>query len=526
MQKFNKYMGWLVVAFFFITICTPLMVQIWFDEKQVSSMEKRKFAQRPSFPKSIDAVKLFPNAFETYFQDQFGLRDEIIKLHNQIKFRMGDTSSKEVIIGEKGWLFLRGEKYLSPVRDYRNMDQFTPDELSRFAMFLTKKYVRLKQNGVQYLIFVSPNKHTIYSEMLPSFITKVNKESALTQLIHYLQQNTEVPIVDLRPILTKNKDNGFSVLYDKYDTHWNFYGANFVQFEIAKKINKLLPGKIAPYLYKPDEFEMTASSSADLANFIGLMGELTADHKVPSLIKQFCNETIIGVIGTNPHTIVCEKSALRAVVFRDSFFNYLQHYFTRYFKYAKYIWAKASIDDIEHLLADEKPDIVIEEFVERNLPFKTKFSTQYGNVFKKQIFNTSDEILYDLNSDDLKNIKAIHNINIRSDLQQEEALHIQAIGPDPMMILSDILFEADANYMVKIKIHSAKPETFQLFFSIGEPTEYPFSEENSVIQSLARGDNEFYIMLENKNLGRQLRIDPGHGAGEFRIDEFKIKKIL
>ena len=177
-------------------------------------------------------------------------------------------------------------------------------------------------------------------------------------------------------------------------------------------------------------------------------------------------------------------------------------------------------------MADEKPDIVIEEFVERNLPFKTKFSTQYGNVFKKQIFNTSDEILYDLNSDDLKNIKAIHNINIRSDLQQEEALHIQAIGPDPMMILSDILFEADANYMVKIKIHSAKPETFQLFFSIGEPTEYPFSEENSVIQSLARGDNEFYIMLENKNLGRQLRIDPGHGAGEFRIDEFKIKKIL
>lgn len=525
MQRHNCF-KWLIVIAFSITIYTPLLVSIWSDDKQVSLTEKRNLADRPDFPESMDSLKSFPKAFETYFNDHFGLRDEMVKLHNRISFTIEDSSAKDVVIGKDGWLFLCGRGYSYPVRDYRNMDLFTIEQLSQFAGFLTAKYLFLKKRGVKYLLVVAPNKHTIYGEKLPDYITKINNESSLTQLVVYLQKNTDVPIVDLRPILTKNKNNAFSVLYDKYDSHWNFYGANFAQYEIAGKIDFLLPNRITPYLYKPDEFQMMTSLNADLANLMGLMDELTQNHRVPQLRQPVCNQSVIGETGPKPHAVVCENSALRAVVFRDSFFNHLEHYFTRYFKYAKYFLKQASITDFEQMLEDEKPDIVIEEFVERTLSIITDSSVQYGDAFKRQKFNGNDGVVFDLGCVDLKEIET-HNLEIFLDPQFRpgDALQVRSIGPDPTMVLPDIDFDPDSNYIMKIKIHSSQNDMFQLFFSVSGEAGSFFSEENSVVQLLTKGDNEFFILLENEHLGQKLRIDPGAGVGKFRIDGFEIKKI-
>jgi alginate O-acetyltransferase complex protein AlgJ len=527
LQSFNKYIEWMVVSFFFITICTPLIGGLVTNIKQISVTEKRKLAQRPAFPDSMESLTLFPQAFENYFKDQFGLRNEMMKLYNRIKFKIGDSASKKVAMGKDGWLFLNGETGSIPFNKFRNVNLFTEIELRQFARLLTKKYEWLKKRDIQYLFIVAPDKHTIYEEMLPSYITKANKDSALTQLIQYLQKNTDVPFVDLRPILMANKSNPFAPLYYKYDTHWNYYGANFAQYEIAKKIDELIPNKIVPYLYKPDEFKIMPTDGVDLATLIGLRDETMANHSVSILKQKLCGQVIISEFTSKPQSIICRKSTLNGIIFRDSFFDKLQSYFTRYFKLATYIRNQASISDFEHLIKEEKPDIVIEEIVERTLPIKINASAIYEAVFLRQIFDANDQITYDLNLADLNKMEIGKNLEVLATPHPLEGniLQMNSTGPDPTMEVSDIHFDPDSDYILKIKIHSGQADKFQLFFSKDTSKGYPFSEKNSIIQSLTKGVNEFFIILDAKHLGSQLRIDPGNGAGEFKIDEFKIKKL-
>ena len=55
------------------------------------------------------------------------------------------------------------------------------------------------------------------------------------------------------------------------------------------------------------------------------------------------------------------------LVFRDSFFEALEPYFSENFKEVIYLWKDYDQKNIEELLAVFKPDIVIEERGERRL---------------------------------------------------------------------------------------------------------------------------------------------------------------
>ena len=84
------------------------------------------------------------------------------------------------------------------------------------------------------LFFIAPDKHTIYFENMPSYITKVRDYSAADQLYDVLQNRNNITVVDLREDLVSNKEK--SQLYFKVDTHWNYHGANIVQYKIAKAL--------------------------------------------------------------------------------------------------------------------------------------------------------------------------------------------------------------------------------------------------------------------------------------------------
>ena len=71
---------------------------------------------------------------------------------------------------------------------------------------------------------------------------------------------------------------------------------------------------------------------------------------------------------TEVYTMNCDDQQLDAVIFRDSFFSLLQPYFARKFARSTYIWSKLNYPALTKYLKREKPDIVIEEWIERTLP--------------------------------------------------------------------------------------------------------------------------------------------------------------
>src|SRR5690606_25145913 len=71
----------------------------------------------------------------------------------------------------------------------------------------------------------------------------------------------------------------------------------------------------------------------------------------------------------DPFTMVCEDGELNALIFRDSFFTALVPYFSRQFKRSTYIWNRLDFTTLSEFVEKERPDIVIDQVVERTLPY-------------------------------------------------------------------------------------------------------------------------------------------------------------
>ncbi len=67
-------------------------------------------------------------------------------------------------------------------------------------------------------------------------------------------------------------------------------------------------------------------------------------------------------------TTKCSGSRLNALVFRDSFFTSLQPFVSLYFNESTYIWERMTFSRAQEHIQKSKPDIVIEEWVDRFLP--------------------------------------------------------------------------------------------------------------------------------------------------------------
>ena len=343
------------------------------ERLQSSSVEKRTLAHLPALPKSRKELQQFPSAFENYYKDHFGFREWLVSLYNMAKYKLGDSPSDNVIRGREGWLFLGGDKYkfADPIGDYRNINTYTIDELHEFSAGLEAKYYWLKEKGIRYVFTIAPNKHTIYPEYLPSYIKKARDNSAYDQIVSYAQQYTEVPVVDLRPALLTQK-NSRRLLYFRTGTHWNAFGANFAQYELAKAVAKFFPEQIMPILYKKIDFSLVKRPGVDLANFIGMQKNFVEEE--PSLKIPTCSEKVgfDVVISRQPFSTSCEKSELKALIFRDSFFTAVQPFFSEYFNSATYVWKRIDFATLQKFVNKEKPDVVIEEWVERTLPLVPK----------------------------------------------------------------------------------------------------------------------------------------------------------
>ena len=384
MNKQHRYFHLLTVIIFSLFISVPLITTLLSSKNKLSIKEKRNLTAIPSLPISKKDIIDYPKKFDKYYSDNFGFRSWYLGYYNNLKYSIGDSPKDNTfIIGKEGWSFLGSikhkfqKKYGDPIGDYRNINQYTSAQLQHVAEYLAGVQKWLKSQNIEYYLIIAPNKHTIYSEKLPDYIHRVNKKSATDQLVTYLRKHTNVEVIDLRSALLNAKKSG--ILYYKTGTHWNFKGGNIAQFEIMKVIQKKFPNQIYPELYDDSIFhykiatdrwfdrqiEKSKNSIITTAPYplFPNESEMTTDYK-----KGNNNEDL----GKITHTNVNDSQSLKAVIFRDSFFRVLEPYFTRKFNRSTYIWKSTNLPILRKYIQSEKPDIVIEEWVERTLPYTPK----------------------------------------------------------------------------------------------------------------------------------------------------------
>jgi len=213
-----------------------------------------------------------------------------------------------------------------------------------------------------------PNKSTIYPEYLPSGLHQIRPQSRLDQLLDYLRTRSTFRILDLRPALVAAKSGGR--LYHKTDSHWNDAGAFVAYRQILRELGRIYP-VLHPRPLSDFFVKNETTPGGDLAIMLGF----------PDILKE---EQVILEPRTGPRAVISEPSRkispwvmrsatespvaapLKVLMLRDSFGHELMNFLSEHFARIVYHWDVRFIFDTS-LIEREKPDIVIEEMVERFL---------------------------------------------------------------------------------------------------------------------------------------------------------------
>lgn len=358
----------LCIALFLVAVTLPGLVMLTVDPADVSMTERRKLAPRPALPHDWRSLAALPAEIDAYVDDHFGFRRDLIHWFNRIRVTwFGVSTSSIVLVGSDGWLYQTGNPHL---QDMRNALPFSDRALRRWADVLSAKHDWLSARGIDYLFVFAPNKHLAYPEHLPGSVKRVSERSRLDQLVDYLQRNTDVPVLDLRPALHQGR--AVQRTYHKTDTHWNDFGA-YVAYRaildrLATPFEDLRRVDLAP-----EDFETRDTAGGDLAQALEMQDVLreqsistARDIEQCAHYPDFSTKPDIDTKHREPFHTVCPQARYRVLMFRDSYALALMPFLSESFAYVHYVPnSPSNRRQLHELVAEHGPELVIEQRASR-----------------------------------------------------------------------------------------------------------------------------------------------------------------
>lgn len=364
---------------FAILLWAPLL-QSWlniFPEQTAS--EKRSLEQFPELKNiSFKEVFEFLGKYDKYYNDNFGFRGMLISMNSYFRVKVLKVvhPMPRVILGKEGWLFYNDPQDGVSIPDYCGLAPLSEKQMEQIRLKIGNLNARLKEKGVQLLIVVAPNKHTIYPEYLPPIELRASERTRLDQILDYFEKNSEVPVLDLRNALRQAKSS--MPVYCRNDTHWNQFGG----FIAYREIMGFLSQRFNVHPDSLSDFDMNVSvrnGSGDLASMLA-MTEAFEDTVIEMRKRDRLGRVeLFSATDEDTHQSftcmagVSQPGLPRLLMFHDSFGYGLIEYLSEHFSKSTYVPPRAR-REIVKWVDREKPDIVILELVERYLEYLGNFA--------------------------------------------------------------------------------------------------------------------------------------------------------
>lgn len=336
-----------------------------------TSFEKRTAAALPELPRTSAALADYTRRFERFFDDRFGLRAPFVRADHFAKaIVFGASPVSKVLIGKSGWFYFKGEDAKAFDRWYRGSDAITDGEIAGLRDELLKRNEFLASHGIPFLVVIVPEKYSVYPEFLPDWAVPVAVPTALDRIVADLSRHPQLKFIDLRGPLRAAK--GAERMYYRTDSHWNYLGAMVGYAELMREAMRLVPGLNMASAPRPPYVPGVDYYSGDLAQMLGLQKELREEDiapwsKVLAAANSRCAQRDKSAETADAEVYVyrCPNAPpFTALVYRDSNAIPLIPMLAENFARSIYV----SSAQLDAALVDRlKPDIVIEEMVERSL---------------------------------------------------------------------------------------------------------------------------------------------------------------
>jgi alginate O-acetyltransferase complex protein AlgJ len=351
---------WLMGLFLAFLILPLLDLEFHIDPTLPQS-ENRLPASFPAWPKGLAGLKPFQAGWEAYFNDHFGFRRCLVSWGNKFKWAFFHAqSARNVLAGTDGWMFFSGSQMLE---QYCGDLQLSDTKLQAWQKLLERRRDWLAQRGIPYIFVLAPDKQSIYPEKLPAWLKDLGGRTRVDQFVDYMRTHSTVEVLDLRPVLLEAKKT--APIYQKTDTHWNYYGAFVAYQELVRTLaQKQVPG-LKPLRMASFEVTNEFAPGGDMARSLGVnMLESNAVIFIPQADLPPL-DIYLPPENTKLKEIAYAKNPRGkglVVVFNDSFGRYWVSFLGYQFAEADFVW---HYDLNGPLIERKKPVFVVNEMVER-----------------------------------------------------------------------------------------------------------------------------------------------------------------
>lgn len=353
-------------------ICFALLLllprAVWLAAADHFATDATENTAATSAPKlTKDNYQSFAASFEDYYNNNVPFRSQLITFNSlvDLNFFKEKSINDKVVVGDNDWLFYSAE---SDIEDFKGTNLFSQTELELIADNLLTSKEFLERRDIEFVLFIAPNKETIYGEEnLPSYYKK-GELTRVDQLVNYLKENTDIRVVYPVEEMLSYKDEW--PLYWHYDTHWNAGGGYIAARELLEELGIEVP---------PAEevtFTLDDYSGYDLARMMNL--QTYYEEKKPKDI----NYIVTGYNGNNLQVIsVDDATAMvyhsdspderKLFMVRDSFGGgmapaLVSNFRDSYLAHWNGFFTQSMIDE-------QDPDVFVLELVERRLDYLNIF---------------------------------------------------------------------------------------------------------------------------------------------------------
>ncbi len=317
----------------------------------------------------------------SFKKQQLFSTNNLESIKNYFVYKMFNISLNEsqVVVGKDKFFFL-GNSFRNVMDKAKGTFLYSNKDIDIWSNKLKRLQDWYEKQGIQFIVVVASNKHTVYSDKLPDGILYKENETITDDIVKH-SLNKDIHILNLKKALREKKQD--KQLFFRTDTHWNNYGALIGYINTIKYLNTTYKKnyRVADYNIK----EKTIGMAGDLTNFLRINNFLSNSYeKDYSLIFNKTSKICYGEITKTNNLKRCspiiKKTFNQYIINKNSLHKEKLLYLCDSFGIANTQVYKETFNTVWrfHLtytnggvLADfiqeNKPDVVIYQIVERDL---------------------------------------------------------------------------------------------------------------------------------------------------------------
>jgi hypothetical protein len=519
MRPIRRSLDFALAAAFALALFGPAFSWLWSGVPTSRRLpEERLSAPFPKPPSDVIQLAGWARGFEDWFGDALGFRNVLLGLRSRVCVDVfGVSPTGACVLDRDDWVFLTADRSLDAERGTWPLSAF---EVERWAATLTARRNFCREQGADYLFVLVPDKPWVYADRLPPELARVGT-SRDDQVPARLKD--EDVLLDLRAPLAaaRSADREHDHAFFPYGSHWTDRGMLAGVDTILEKLrSRPRFSMLAPFTdadlawWVPTEFE-----GDNWAPRLYLEGRLSEHERSIGFVRpKVAGQEPVDVAGDSlpPARIVTQiagSSLPRILVFHDSFGQPMRRFLAHSASRAVCLWGE---DFSPRIVAEEKPDLVMELFVDRKLarlPVQNLPELEAGAQAR---FEASQETAFVL--EPARDVRAMstHDVEV---VRTHQGLRVRALQRGvvklPDAALPEVATSNVAHALARFDIEAEKPGTLLVLYQT--PDSGAYLRRNSLSRPITKGHNTVYVDLGIPDIRGPLALGSDIGGAPYTI---------